>query len=278
MSLHLYDNSIYKVVNPTNMIRSFAPLSVIIVAFAAAFFFQNSLFSSSKIQAQESSQQESIRICCAWGDKLADGILTYKIVGGGGGGSSNTGSSEYKQAVYNSINEWNSKLHGIKLVEVSSNNMGRKNNNNDDTPDLQIKLSSKTPRMRVGEIISGDISSGAKTRLSTQGVSYIKRDSNGFITNILITIFTSDPFGNTLLSSSSFDPGKIEAITKHEIGHALGIGHSNLISDLMYPVINSRTNTISDCDIHAVSEADSWKFESNDNNSGPQPPSVSSVL
>ena len=277
MSLHLYDNSIYKVVNPTNMIRSFAPLSVIIVAFAAAFFFQNSLFSSSKIQAQESSQQESIRICCAWGDKLADGILTYKVVGGGGG-SSNTGSSEYKQAVYNSINEWNSKLHGIKLVEVSSNNMGRKNNNNDDTPDLQIKLSSKTPRMRVGEIISGDISSGAKTRLSTQGVSYIKRDSNGFITNILITIFTSDPFGNTLLSSSSFDPGKIETITKHEIGHALGIGHSNLTSDLMYPVINSRTNTdISDCDIHAVSEANSWKFESNDNNSDPQPPSAGRV-
>src|SRR5919198_3444985 len=277
MSLHLYDNSIYKVVNPTNMIRSFAPLSVIIVAFAAAFFFQNSLFSSSKIQAQESSQQESIRICCAWGDKLADGILTYKIVGGGGGGSSNTGSSEYKQAVYNSINEWNSKLHGIKLVEVSSNNMGRKNNNNDDTPDLQIKLSSKTPRMRVGEIISGDISSGAKTRLSTQGVSYIKRDSNGFITNILITIFTSDPFGNALLSSSpSFDPSKIETITKHEIGHALGIGHCNLISDLMYPVINRRTNTdISDCDIHAVSEANSWKLlESSNNNSDPQPPPV----
>src|SRR5919197_5232848 len=140
MSLHLYDNSIY-IVNPTNMIRSFAPLSVIIVAFAAAFFFQNSLFSSSKIQAQESSQQESIRICCAWGDKLADGILTYKIVGGGSS-SSNTGSSEYKQAVYNSINEWNSKLHGIKLVEVSSDNTDRKkSNNNDDTPDLQIKLS-----------------------------------------------------------------------------------------------------------------------------------------
>src|SRR5919204_2821747 len=104
MSLHLYDNSIYKVVNPTNMIRSFAPLSVIIVAFAAAFFFQNSLFSSSKIQAQESSQQESIRICCAWGDKLADGILTYKIV------SSSTDSAELEQAVYNAINDWNSKL------------------------------------------------------------------------------------------------------------------------------------------------------------------------
>jgi hypothetical protein len=272
MSLHLYDKPASIKVNSTSMIRSFALISVIILAFAVALFFQISLFSSSKIQAQESSQQESIRICCAWGDKLADGILTYKIV------SSSTDSAELEQAVYNAINDWNSKLHGIKLVEVSSDNRGGKNNNNDDRPDLQIKLSSKTPRTRIGEIIRGDTPSGAKTRLSTQGVSYIKRDSNGFITNTLVNIFTSDPFGNTLLSSSptSFDPSKIETIAKHEIGHALGIGHSNLISDLMYPVINRRTNTdISDCDIHAVSEANSWKLlESSNNNSDPQPPPV----
>jgi hypothetical protein len=268
-------NRLYKI-EPTTMIRIFVVIFVIIAAFAIAFFFPVSLFSSSKIQLQESSQQESIRICCAWGDRLADGILTYKILGRGSG---NTDSVEPKQAVYNAINDWNSKLHGIKLVEVSSDNMDEKNNNNDDRPDLQIKLSSKTPRTRVGQVISGDTSSPsseAKTRLSTQGVSYIKRDSSGFISSILITIFTSDPFGNILLSSSSFDPSKIETITKHEIGHALGIGHSNLISDLMYPVINRRTNTdISDCDIRAVSEANSWKLlESSNNNSDPQPPSV----
>ncbi|HYY51207.1 MAG TPA: matrixin family metalloprotease, partial [Nitrososphaeraceae archaeon] len=121
--------------------------------------------------------------------------------------------------------------------------------------------------MRSGEIISEDVS-GAKPRLSTQGLSYIKRDSSDFITNILITIFTSDPFGNTLLSAVGFDSNKIETIAKHEIGHAPGIGHSDLISDLVYPVINRRTNTdISDCDIHAVYEANSWNLqESSDNN------------
>jgi hypothetical protein len=253
------------------MIRSFV-IFIIILAFAAASFFWVSLFSS-KIQAQ-SSQQESIRICCAWGDKLADGILTYKIVGD----SINTYSTQSEQAIYNAINDWNSKLHGIKLAEVSSNTRDEKDNSNHNRPDLQIKLSSKIPRMRSGEIISEDVS-GAKPRLSTQGLSYIKRDSSGFITNILITIFTSDPFGNTLLSALGFDSNKIETIAKHEIGHALGIGHSNLISDLMYPVINRRTNTdISDCDIHAVYEANSWNLqESSYNNDELQHPSVARV-
>jgi hypothetical protein len=253
------------------MIRSFVIL-IIILAFAAASFFWVSLFSS-KIQAQ-SSQQESIRICCAWGDKLADGILTYKIVGD----SINTYSTQSEQAIYNATNDWNTKLHGIKLAEVSSNTRDEKDNSNHNGPDLQIKLSSKIPGMRSDEIISEDVS-GAKPRLSTQGLSYIKRDSSGFITNILITIFTSDPFGNTLLSAVGFDSNKIETIAKHEIGHALGIGHSDLISDLMYPVINRRTNTdISDCDIHAVYEANSWNLqESSDNNDELQHPSVARV-
>src|SRR5918911_4090697 len=252
------------------MIKNFTLISITIVAFAVASFFGISLFSSSKIQAQEINQQESIGICCAWGDKLADGVLTYKIIGD----SINTDNAEAEQAVYNATNAWNSRLHGIKLAEMSSDFRGKRDNNHD-RPDVQIKLNSNKPSMRSSKIVSED-TSRAKTRLSTQGVSYIKRDSNGFITNILITIFTSDPFGNILLPTSSFDPNKIETIAKHEIGHALGTGHSNLISDLMYPVIDRRTNTdISDCDIHSVYEANSWKLlESSNNNSDPQPPPV----
>ena len=75
------------------------------------------------------------------------------------------------------------------------------------------------------------------------------------------------------------DTNKIETIAKHEIGHALGIGHSDLISDLMYPVINRTTNTdISDSDIHAVYEANSWNLqESSDNNDELQHPSIARV-
>jgi hypothetical protein len=239
------------------MIRNFTAISIIMSAFAVTSFFGVSMFSSSRIQAQR-SQQESIGICCAWDNKLVNGILTYKTVGD----SINTDSTKSERAVYNAINDWNSKLHGIKLVEVLSNTKDENDNSNHNRPDLQINLSSEIPRMWSDETISED-AFRTKPRLSTHGVSYSKRDSSSFIMNILITIFTSDPFGNTLLSASSFDPYKIEAIAKHEIGHARRVGHSDLISDLLYPVINRRTNTdISDCDVHAVTKIIAGNFES----------------
>ena len=72
------------------------------------------------------------------------------------------------------------------------------------------------------------------------------------------------------------DSNKIETIAKHEIGHSLDIGHSDLVSDLMYPVINRRTNTdVSDCDIHAVYEASSWKLQ--ESSDEPQHPSIARV-
>ena len=140
------------------MIRNFTAISIITLAFAVASFFGVSLLSSSKIQAQN-SQQGSIRICCAWGDKLVDGILTYKIVGDG----INADSTKSERAVYNAINDWNSKLHGIKLVEVSSNTKDENDNSNYNRPDLQINLSSVIPRMRSGETISEDFRNETKT-------------------------------------------------------------------------------------------------------------------
>ena len=66
-------------------------------------------------QQQQQLPPHLIQICCAWGDKLALGILTYQI---------NGGDSAARQAVYNAIGNWNSKLTGIKLVESSGSNVG----------------------------------------------------------------------------------------------------------------------------------------------------------
>ena len=75
-------------------------------------------------------QQQFVQVCCAWGDKLEDGVLTYKVKG-----ADNTAA---QQAVNNAIEEWNTKINGIKLVEVSDSN----------SADVQINLNSKAPKVR----------------------------------------------------------------------------------------------------------------------------------
>src|SRR6476646_9249231 len=80
-----------------------------------------------------------IQICCAWGDKLAVGILTYQI---------NGGDSAARQAVYNAIGNWNSKLTGIKLVESSGSNVGGggggSSSSNAAQPDIEVSIVSKS--------------------------------------------------------------------------------------------------------------------------------------
>ena len=54
--------------------------------------------------------------------------------------------------------------------------------------------------------------------------------------------------------------GAIEQIAKHEIGHALGIGHANWDGDLMSPLVNPTPAPIPACDINAVIQANSWRM------------------
>ena len=76
-------------------------------------------------------QQQFIQTCCAWGDKIADGILTYTING--------AGNAAAQQAVNNAIEEWNTKINGIRLVEISDSN----------SADIQINLNSKAPKLQT---------------------------------------------------------------------------------------------------------------------------------
>ena len=47
---------------------------------------------------------------------------------------------------------------------------------------------------------------------------------------------------------------EITTITRHEFGHALGLGHSTYPEDLMYEEIITSHPFISDCHIHAISD------------------------
>jgi hypothetical protein len=195
-----------------------------------------------------------IQICCAWGDKLALGILTYQI---------NGGDSAARQAVYNAIGNWNSKLTGIKLVESSGSNVGGgggggSSSSNAAQPDIEVSIVSKSLKVPGSTHHRVSSSLGGNSRLMIGGLSQDSFDGNGFLTHVKITIPT-----NTL--GMSFDlSNNIEQIAEHEMGHALGLGHANFVGDLMFPIANFQTGGISQCDVSAVFEANHLKMVGSD--------------
>jgi predicted Zn-dependent protease len=55
-------------------------------------------------------------------------------------------------------------------------------------------------------------------------------DRRGFIRHAFVTLATHDPSGRLL------DEQRMSALALHELGHALGLGHSTVRADALYPV------------------------------------------
>ena len=215
--------------------------------------FYNSLQVANALSSlHNNNQRHVIQICCAWNDKLADGILTYKIEGG---------NSASQQAIKKAIEEWNSKITNIKLESADDNT----------SADIDIKISSKSSQVThdITSIAGGHAIAARKNiKLVQPGEAVISFDASGLITHVDMTISLG----------SSFNTAKLDSIAKHEIGHALGIGHTDFVSDLMSPILTGRTNTsVSECDSNGVAEANQWKLKAEDlyaNNNGPHAPSL----
>src|SRR5215204_1685568 len=125
------------------------------------------------------------------------------------------------------FSEWETNLNKIYFKNVKDN----------DAADIKIKFK------------KGNINQG--------GQANIYFDQNGFIDYVKISV--SKTSNGTELNQTI-----LEHIIKHEIGHALGLGHSQFTNSIMYPIVDETFMKISRCEIDAVKDANNWKFIKND--------------
>ncbi len=127
--------------------------------------------------------------------------------------------------VKNSFDQWSSKLGKVKFLEVQ----------NASSADVLISFEDK----------------GEKTVGQTTNVL----NDKGFIKRVNIRI--SINFNDVRMGEDT-----INLVITHEIGHALGLGHSNF-HDLMNPIVNYQNTVITNCEIDAVLLANNWKLVEN---------------
>ena len=162
----------------------------------------------------------AVAICCAWGNKLSDGVLTYSV-----SGSDQTALSIIRGAV----EAWDDALPDLKMTEVTGGK-----------PDIAFTYG-------PGAADGGESPGGTGAR----GLTTTYLNGRRLVLRVEIGI-DGGP--------APVNAGAIEEIAKHEFGHAMGIGHANWDNDLMSPLVNPTPAPIPPCDINAVMQANSWRM------------------
>ena len=188
-----------------------ATIPLILLLLAVVTFHTDQAFA----KKGDSSSKKKIELCCAWGNALDDGVLTFSIKNGGSG---------LAKIVKLAINDWENALGGVDFKYMKDNA----------DPDIKIDFK-KGKGKKVGKTVTFF-------------------DHLGFIDQVDISI-SKKSYGYTL------DKQTLEHVAKHEMGHALGLGHANFKGTLMSPNVDEIITKISACELESVKYANSWKFD-----------------
>ena len=169
---------------------------------------------------------QALKLCCAWGSSLADGELTFSVVGG---------DPETMNVMRAAVKEWDDVLAGMTLSE-------------------------RPPGTKKIDIAMTFVEEPGRT----EGQAVTSFTRRGLIKKVEIEIQGGAAPANT---------GGLLQISKHEFGHALGLGHANFDNDLMSPLVQPTPAPIPVCDINAVKQANAWKMV--DNAKRPKPAKTS---
>jgi hypothetical protein len=152
-------------------------------------------------------------------------------------------SEEQQQAVRSAVQEWDTMIEPLELEQESSKKAS----------DITIEFEDDNDDEEIA------------------GQTITIANAYGFLVNAQITIYEG-------VQEYEFDATTIGQVAKHEMGHALGLGHANFDGNLMAEMVNYGTATVSECEINAVIEANYWKLGDNsDDNIDPDNPRYDSV-
>jgi hypothetical protein len=152
-------------------------------------------------------------------------------------------SEEQQQAVRSAVQEWDTMIEPLELEQESSKKAS----------DITIEFEDDNDDEEIA------------------GQTITIANAYGFLVNAQITIYEG-------VQEYEFDATTIGQVAKHEMGHALGLGHANFDGNLMAEKVNYGTATVSECEINAVIEANYWKLGDNsDDNIDPDNPRYDSV-
>ena len=131
------------------------------------------------------------------------------------------GNKDLERITESAFSEWENNLNKIYFKNVKDNNVA----------DIKIKFK------------KGNVNQGGQAK--------IYFDQNGFIDYVKISV--SKTSNGTELNQTMLEH-------KHEIDHALGLGHSLIPHSIMYHIVDEAISQISRCEIDAVKDANNWKF------------------